>query len=99
MYKEIDSYSLRDLLNKDKNIHLIDIRDNYHYISGCIPNAKNIPTNYLITNPTDYLDKNEVYYFYCNSGSTSRRLCQFLANKGYNVVNIEDGYMGYLDSR
>ena len=55
MYQEIDSYELFDIM-KRKDINLIDIRDEYIYSSGTIGNAKNIPQNYLITNPNDYFD-------------------------------------------
>lgn len=97
MYKEIDSYQLKKILNQE-NVNLIDIRDNYLYSFGTIGNAKNIPVNFLITNPSNYLDKNEVYYIFCNYGSTSTRLCEILSKSGYSVVNIIDGYQGYKDS-
>lgn len=97
MYREIDSYELIELIKKE-NIHLIDIRDSYIYSSGTIGNAKNIPLNYLLTNPDDYLEKNKTYYFFCNYGSNSKRLCNFLSRRGYDVVNIVDGYQGYKDS-
>lgn len=97
MYQEIDSYELLDITKK-KNIELIDIRDSYIYSSGTIGNAKNIPLNYLLINPDDYLDKSRTYYIFCNSGNNSRRLCEILARKGYRVINIVDGYQGYKDS-
>ena len=78
MYKEIDSYQLKKILNQE-NVNLIDIRDNYLYSFGTIGNAKNMPVNFLITNPSNYLDKNEVYYIFCNYGSTSTRLCEILS--------------------
>lgn len=98
MYKEIDSSSLKKELENNSNLNIIDIRDNYHYISGRIQNAKNIPSSNLITNPSDYLNKDQTYYVYCEYGSTSKRMCQYLSNLGYNVVNIRDGYYGYEDS-
>lgn len=98
MYKEIDSLELNEILRRNNNINLIDIRDSYSYISGSIANAKNIPSSYLISNPDKYLDKNKDYYLFCNYGSTSRRLCQYLTRLGYQVINITDGYKGYEDS-
>ena len=97
MYQEIDSYELIDVMSKE-NINLIDIRDSYIYSSGTIKNAKNIPLNYLLTNPRDYLNANDKYYIFCNSGNSSFKLCQYLSKLGYNVVNIIDGYQGYKDS-
>ena len=97
MNKQIDSYSLRRLL-KTNNINLIDIRPSYIYSSGTIGNAKNVPANYLMTNPTDYLNKDNEYYIFCNYGNTSTIVCSYLEKLGYNVVNVIDGYQGYKDS-
>lgn len=97
MYQEIDSYELFDIM-KRKDINLIDIRDEYIYSSGTIGNAKNIPQNYLITNPNDYLNYNDTYYIFCSHGNNSRRLCDFLSKRGFHVVNIVDGYYGYKGS-
>lgn len=98
MYKEIDSFSLKRKIENDSNLNIIDIRDNYNYISGRIQNAKNIPSSNLITNPSGYLQKDKTYYIYCSYGSTSKRMCEYLSNLGYDVVNIRDGYSGYQDS-
>lgn len=97
MYQEIDSYELKDIM-KNKSINLVDIRDSYIYSFGTIKNAKNIPYNYLITNPGDYLDSDEEYYIFCNSGNSSYKLCKYLSKLGYSVYNIIDGYEGYKDS-
>lgn len=97
MYKEIDSYELNDIL-KDQDINLIDLRDKYIYSSGTIKNAKNIPSNYLLMDADSYLDKNKTYYFFCSHGNNSRYVCDFLSKRGFHVVNIIDGYQGYLDS-
>lgn len=99
MEREIDTLELIELMKKEE-INLIDIRDNYTYLNGTIKNAKNIPANYLITRPMDYLDNKEKYYIFCNYGTNSRRLCSYLSEKGYHVVNIIGGYHSYLeDSR
>ena len=49
-----------------------------------------------ITNPNNYLNKNEVYYLLCDSGNTSFRCCLELIENGYNVINISGGYNNYL---
>ena len=77
------------------NMNLIDIRDNYLYNLGHVLNAVNIPMNFLIMNPSNYLKKDEIYYIYCNRGINSRKTCELLTNVGYNVVNINGGYTEY----
>ncbi len=86
---------IEDLINNFETINLIDIRDNYLFNIGSIPNAINIPMNLLITNPSNYLTKNEIYYIYCNRGINSKKACEVLTNLGYNVVNIIGGYFSY----
>lgn len=83
---------LRSLIPK---IKLIDIRDKYQYNLGNIPTSKNIPANFLLTNPALYLNSEDTYYIYCEFGNTSSKLCKKLHNKGYKVVNIIGGYNEY----
>lgn len=86
--------TIRQLLALD-NPNIIDIRSNYQYSLGHLPNAKNIPSLELIQNFSKYLDKDKVYYIYCQSGVTSSKLCKSLSNNGYKVVNVLGGYMAY----
>lgn len=79
----------------NNNMNLIDIRDNYLYNLGHVLNAINIPMNFLIMNPSNYLKKDEIYYIYCNRGINSKKTCELLTNVGYNVVNINGGYTEY----
>lgn len=97
MYQEVDSYELLDIMKENK-INLIDIRDSYVYSKGTIEYARNIPLNYLLINPNDYLENSKIYYIFCNYGNNSKRLCDILSKRGYQVVNIVDGYQGYKDS-
>ena len=81
------------LLNDLKpSYNIIDIRDNYTYNQGHVFNAVNIPMNLLLALPDKYLNKNDIYYVYCTSGYRSKKTCEILENKGYNVVNVIDGY-------
>ena len=61
----MNEISIKELL-KMNNINIIDIRDNYSYNEGHIKNAKNIPYYSLLSNHSIYLNKNEIYYLYCN---------------------------------
>lgn len=87
--KEIDIESINN------NFNIIDIRDNYLYNLEHIPNAINIPMNFLITNPDNYINKEEVYYIYCSRGISSKKVCDYLTKLGYNVVNLSGGFERY----
>lgn len=95
MDKQIISILAKDIINKT-NINIIDIREPYELSYGKIPNSKNIPLNGLFLNHTSFLDKQQTYYIACLSGGRSYRTCRHLATLGYNVINIADGFLGYL---
>ena len=88
---------MEKLLEKGLNtINLIDIRDKFEYNVSHIPGSINIPSNFLITNPNNYLDKNTMYYLYCSSGIKSKNISTELNYLGYNTINILGGYNYYL---
>ncbi len=92
MYSSIDAKDLKNLLG---TVNIIDIRDSYLYNLSNIPTSKNIPSNYLMSNPSKYLNKDETYYIYCSVGYTSAPVCNKLSAMGYNVVNVLGGYNNY----
>ena len=91
----INSISVSEL-KRLGNINLIDIRNVEQYNNNHISNAVNINTNQLLINPDKYLSRGSRYYIYCQKGIQSRKLCQILANKGFNVVNIQGGYEAWI---
>lgn len=97
MNQEISISDLKRMMSTRK-VSLIDIRDNYYYQLGGIPTAQNIPMNFLLTIPDNYLNKQDTYYIYCEMGNRSKRACQKLQSLGYHVVNVIGGYQAYLDN-
>ncbi len=87
---EITLNALKSLLGTNPNV--IDIRENYLYVRGHFPNAKNIPSRMLKTMPNQYLDKNQTYYLICESGFKSKVLAEKLNTLGYHVYSVKDGY-------
>lgn len=89
---------MEELISKMKKEHLniIDVRDKYRYNTSHIEGAINIPSNYLITNPEQYLDKDKIYYIYCYNGHISKDISNELNYLGYNTKNILGGYNYYL---
>lgn len=92
MFKSIKASELDNLFNPK----IIDIRSNEHYNNNHIKNSINIPSKDLLNNPGKYLDRNQVYYIYCQRGIQSRKVCQILINNNFNVVNISGGYEAWL---
>ena len=78
------------------NINIIDIRSIEKYNDNHIPGAINIPKSLLIKEYRKYLDRNKVYYIYCQSGTRSINVCRLLINLGYKVCNIIGGYENWI---
>ena len=72
--------------------NIIDIRNIEKYNNNHINGSINIPFDKLLLNPGKYLNKNKVYYIYCQKGTQSRKMCLFLRKNGYRAINIEGGY-------
>ncbi len=85
-----------DIYKKDLKSYynIIDIRDKTSYKEGHIFNSVNIPMNELLNNITKYLNKNDIYYIYCEKGYNSKKTCSILNILGYKVINVIDGYSG-----
>ena len=77
-------------------VNIIDIRSVQSYNNNHIPNAKNIPLEKLIIEPSRYLNKNDKYYIYCQKGLSSENICSILSKEGYNVVNLIGGYESWI---
>jgi len=90
----ISNITVKEINNITNNI--IDIRSIEKYNNSHIPYSKNIPRNELITNHAKYLNRNEVYYIYCQYGKTSLQVCAYLTRLGYRVKNLIGGYENWL---
>ena len=91
----LNSITINDL-RKLYDINIIDIRSEEKYNDNHIPNAINIPYNKLLMCINNYLDKNKVYYVYCQKGITSYKLCNIFNKQGYNLINIKGGYEAWV---
>lgn len=91
----MNSITVYELLKLKPN-HIIDIRDKSKYLSGHILNAISIEAFQLVNNPNYYLNKDELFYIYCDSGLKSKNVTSFLNNLGYHTINIIGGYNAYL---
>lgn len=92
----VSSISIKDLLDKIGSILIIDIRSVEKYNDNHIDGAINIPFEKLILDPKYYLNYKDTYYLYCQKGSKSISACMYLAKRGFKVVNIKEGYEGWI---
>ena len=83
-------------LKKLSNINLIDIRSIEKYNDNHIPGSINIPKILLVKEYYKYLDRNKLYYIYCQCGEQSLKVCRLLSNLGYRTINVIGGYESWI---
>ncbi len=88
--KHIDAYELQKLM-KEKDIDIIDIRDQFEIDITCVPGTINIPIRVLMNNYGDVLKKDQTYYLLCHTGQRSYYLTNYLTEQGYKVINAYGG--------
>lgn len=74
-----------ELLTESENPVIVDVREDFEYNSGHVPNSKNIPLSQL---EERYAEITDGTYLICQSGARSARACQYLSTKGIDTINI-----------
>lgn len=91
---EAKSISAKGFLKLDRNkITLLDIREQDEIIIYPLDDAINIPFSQFVTK-IDELPHNKPIYVLCNTGDLSEQVAEILADRDYEVYNIEGGVNG-----
>ena len=77
-------------LYQNSPLSVLDVREVEEFEALHLEGARNLPLSQL-ADTYDQLDKAQPYYVICKSGIRSARACQFLAEQGYKVVNVQGG--------
>lgn len=94
-YNTINVHELKNLLDSNSGLCVIDVREQYEWDHGHIPGVAHIPKDELITRISEQVsDKNQPIYLYCQAGVRSAMAAQWLVNAGYNKVFSVDGGFG-----
>ena len=75
-------------LYQNEQLSLVDVREVDEFESLHLEGARNLPLSQL-ADTYEQLDKDQLYYVICKSGMRSARACQFLAEQGYDVINVQ----------
>lgn len=87
--KEITFNDFYQLYQKE-SLSVLDVREVEEFETLHLEGARNLPLSQL-ADTYEQLDKTQPYYVICKSGIRSARACQFLAEQGYEVVNVQGG--------
>ena len=81
-------------LYQNEQLSLVDVREVEEFEALHLEGAHNLPLSQL-TDTYDQLDKDLLHYVICKSGMRSARACQFLAEQGYKVINVQGGMTAF----
>ena len=104
MIRQIKSSEIKEFIKSNPNTVLLDVRTEEEWDEEGKPDTKNLGIkSYFITISQDpsFLDnvkqninkKNQVLVM-CAAGGRSIIAANFLANEGYNTLNVSDGFSG-----
>ncbi|UWF57022.1 DsrE/DsrF/DrsH-like family protein [Staphylococcus hyicus] len=88
--QHITDWTLSELETLAKNQQLIDVRTAEEYELGHVHGALLHPVQQI---ETFDLPKDRTYYIYCRSGRRSHNAAEALATRGYEVVNLDGGFL------
>ena len=77
-------------LYQNEQLSLVDVREVEEFEALHLEGARNFPLSRL-ADTYKQLEKDQLYYVICKSGMRSARACQFLAEQGYEVTNVQGG--------
>lgn len=96
-FVNIKTSDLKTVLSTHSDIQLVDVRTPEEYAEGKINNAMNIDvtSDNFEERVSNSLKKDSPVYLYCRSGGRSVIASKILINKGFEVYNLEGGYINW----
>lgn len=93
-FEEISSQELKARLERDGDLHIVDVREPHEWLQGHIPSAKHIPLGQL-PHRMDELDPQQEWFLICHSGARSALACEWLEEQGFRAVNVLGGMLAW----
>ena len=86
-YTQISQEEAKEMMGKDDDHIVVDVRRADEYAAGHIPGAIRIPNEEIGTEqPAELPDLDQIILIYCRSGNRSKQASQKLADMGYTNV-------------
>ncbi|HIQ14544.1 MAG TPA: rhodanese-like domain-containing protein [Leucothrix sp.] len=96
--KEIDAATLKEMLDKDEEIQLLDVRSQAEFAQGIIKGGEFVPLHTIPLKIND-MDKDKTIVVYCRSGARSAQACSFIQqNTGIEAINLRGGIISWYQS-
>ena len=89
-FKRISPQEAKELIDSG-TVQVIDVREDWEYANGHIPNARLVPLKLIIANASQHVQGDDIV-FVCEVGQRSAVAAEFAAALGkQNVYNLEGG--------
>jgi rhodanese-related sulfurtransferase len=95
--RELSPRDAKDLLDRDFEIQLVDVRTHGEHQEARIPGSKHIPLHTLPARLGE-LDKKKPVLFYCAAGGRSGQALGFAESQGYAAAHILGGISSWAGS-
>ncbi len=98
-FKSVSVDEFEQLIS-DSSVIRLDVRTAEEYAEGHIENAVNIDVKQssFEQEALEKLDKNNIIALYCRSGRRSKMAAEKLVKAGFNVVELDKGYIGWTEA-
>lgn len=97
--RSISANELSQIISKDKNIHILDVRKESEYLSEHIDNAENAPLDFINESMLK-VDKDKTYYVHCASGYRSMIFASILKARGFDkLIDIKGGFKAIKENK
>ena len=91
MIQRLNPEEAKEILDKDKNVRLIDVREEWENNKARIKNSELMPLSSFVQMSQD-LNKEQKIMVYCHHGIRSLQVCNYLEELGFNnLINLEGG--------
>ena len=89
-YRRITTQEAMEMMNRETNYIILDVRTQAEYDAGHIPDAVLVPNETIGTEEISQLpDKDQLIMVYCRSGNRSKQASEKLVKLGYtNIVEF-----------
>lgn len=91
--REIDVNELYSL--GSEQVHLVDVRETDEFNESHVPGARHIALA-TIPDHVGEFPKDQTLYLICAVGGRSMRATEFLADAGFDAVNVSGGTKGWI---
>lgn len=93
-YRSVTAEEFSDIISNDPEVQILDVRTPAEYDEGHIYNAINVDVKsaQFEKQVEVAVSKERLVAVYCRSGRRSKTAADFLVSKGYDVVDLNNGF-------